>query len=362
MTDPRFYAQLTETAMADGHIPADTADRILHDPQVDTLSLVHAAWPIRQHYWGRAVQVHILNNSQNGNCPEDCGYCTQAHTATEDIDTYPIKGDDEILEEARMAYEGGAHRYCMVFAGRGPNEKRVQHLARLVRQIKEKYPLQICVSAGLMDEDKTAILKEAGLDRLNHNLNTSRRHYPSICSTHTYDDRLHTLEAGRNSGLELCSGMIVGMGETGDEVIEIARTLRELNVSSIPVNFLIPFDGTPVKPARELTPEYCLRVLCLFRFINPRAELRVGAGRELHLRSMQVLSLYPANSLFLAGYLNARGDERRQTLQMIQDAGFEIESEMPLEELITEQPPTIPAERPVQVSIRKTLAELRPAL
>ena len=214
---------------------------------------------------------------------------------------------------------------------------RVERLARLIRKIKSAYPLEVCVSAGLLDGEKSAILKDAGLDRLNHNLNTSAGHYNSICTTHTYEDRWKTLQSARQAGLQLCSGVIVGMQESYDDILEVAYSLRELKVESIPVNFFMPIPGSQLPAADQLTPDFCLRVLCLYRFINPRAEIRMAAGREMHLRSMQVLGLYAADSLFLDGYLNTRGDESRQTLRMIKDAGFEIASKIPVDQLLGDE-------------------------
>jgi biotin synthase len=324
------------------------------------LSLVQAAYQVRRHYFGKSVQVHIINNAQNGHCPEDCAYCTQAKTSEADIESYALKSDEEILDEARRAYEGGAHRYCMVFAGRGPNNSRTQTLARLIRKIKQSYKLEVCVSAGLIDEEKARVLADAGLDRLNHNLNTARAHYPAICTTHSYDDRLATIRAARKVGLSVCSGMIVGMGESQAEVIEVALSLRELSAASIPVNFLLPFEGTAIAAPAPLTPEYCLRVLCLFRFVNPRAEIRISAGRELHLRSLQPLALHAANSLFLEGYLNAKGGKALETLQMIRDAGFDIVSDQSLGALLAGGSAT--REQLIQLNPLKSRRDLRPAL
>ncbi len=334
--DPRFYQRLAEDALADRSPEPQTLRRLIDDEAVELLPLLHAAYTARRHHFGRRVQVHILNNAQNGHCPEDCAYCTQARTSEAQIEAYGVKREAEILSEAERAYRAGAYRYCMVFAGRGPGERRVAWLADVVRKIKARWPLEVCVSAGLLDEAKAAVLAEAGVDRLNHNLNTSRRHYPSICTTHTYDDRLATLRAARQAGLQTCSGLIAGMGEATDDLIEVAQTLRELGSESIPVNFLLPFEGTAIGRPRGLTPQRCLRVLCLFRLTNPRAEVRCAAGREFHLGALEPLCLYPANSLFVDGYLNAAGAERRRTYRMIRDAGFEVDSNVPLDELLDE--------------------------
>ncbi|MEM1108897.1 MAG: biotin synthase BioB [Planctomycetota bacterium] len=338
-----FYQRLAEESL-NQILPSDeVCERILTDESLQLMPLLNAAYTVRHAHFGQQVQVHILNNAQNGRCPEDCSYCTQAKTSDADIEPYPIKNEEEVLGEAERAYNAGAHRYCMVFSGRGPTEKRTQQLAGYIRAVKEKFPsLEVCVSAGLLDDEKAEVLKLAGLDRLNHNLNTSRDSYAKICSTHTYDDRLNTLLSAKRAGLETCSGMIAGMGEKPSEIIEVAKTLSLVKAESIPVNFLLPFEGNvlPGTPAdaKQLTPEYCLRILCMFRFTNPLADVRAAAGREYHLRSLEPMCLLPANSLFLDGYLNGQGAERRRTYQMIRDAGFEIVSDHDLGELMDEIP------------------------
>jgi biotin synthase len=248
----------------------------------------------------------------------------------------------------------------MVFAGRGPSTRRTEQLASIVRKIKSQYKIEVCVSAGLLDDDKARVLKQAGVDRYNHNLNTASDHYAQICSTHSYEDRLTTLQAAKRQGLELCSGLIVGMGETATQIVEVAEALRALKAKSIPVNFLLPFDGTPIS-THALTPEYCLRVLCLFRFVQPAAELRISAGREFHLRTQQPLALYAANSLFLEGYLNSKGSEARETLRMIQDAGFHIVSDVNIEQLLAE-PQSLHKADLHRLPVLKGEHELRPTL
>lgn len=295
---------------------------------VDLLPLLDAAGRVRRRWWGRRVQVHILNNVQNGACPEDCGYCGQAKTSEAPIQAYKLKPKEEIIAEAGAAREGGAFRYCMVLSGRGPSDRDIDHMADCIREVKERFGLETCLSSGLLDDEKARRLKEAGLDRLNHNLNTSERHYPAICSTHTYGDRMATLAAARGAGLQLCTGLIVGMGESFDDLIDVAEALQSVEAESIPMNFLVPIPGnTVVDPTcngRPLSPELCLRTLCMMRFMNPRAEVRVAAGREVHLRSLQALALQPANSLFVDGYLLTRGSGPTATLRMIRDAGCEI--------------------------------------
>jgi biotin synthase len=235
-----------------------------------------------------------------------------------------MKSEAEILAEADAAARAGASRYCMVLSGRGPTLTGARRLADLVRKVKERHPIEVCLSVGLLEEEHARILADAGLDRLNHNLNTSASHYEEICSTHTYQDRVRTLVAAKKCGIEPCSGLILGMGERSRDVIEVALELRRLEVPSIPVNFLIPIEGNPVVSDGSLTPERALRALCLMRLMNPRAEIRVAGGREGHLRTLGALALWPANSLFVEGYLTTRGDATDATYRMIRDAGFEV--------------------------------------
>jgi biotin synthase len=312
----------------------DDARGILDTGRLDTVELLQAAYRFRSRYFGKTVMVHILNNVQNGLCSEDCRYCAQSVSSSAEIEEYPMKSDEEIFAEAAAACAGGAARYCMVFSGTGPSDERIAHLTRLVREIKRRHKIEVCVSPGVINATQARVLKEAGLDRLNHNLNTSEAYYHHICTSHTYADRLRTLEAAHSVGLAVCSGVIVGMGESPEDVYGIAKSLRALGAESIPVNFLIPIPGIALKEAKGLTPEYCLRVLCLFRFLNPKAEIRMAAGREMHLRSLEPLGLLAANSLFLQGYLNAQGSSNMKTLQMIRDMGFTIKSDVPLEKLL----------------------------
>jgi len=363
--DRTFYAHLASHSLDGQELDQAACGRILSDSSLELLPLLDAAYQVRRHYFGQEVRVHILNNAQNGHCPEDCHYCAQAKSSKADIEEYGMKSDDEMLKEARTAYGKGASCYCMVFAGRGASQARIDRLKRVLAQIKSEFPgKEICVSTGFVTNEGAVELKRAGLDRLNHNLNTSEAHYPNICTTHTFADRLATLLAAKNAGLKVCSGMIVGMGEGHADIIDVARRLRHLKAESIPVNILVPIEGNVLSAdsAGRLTPDFILRVLCMFRFLNPTAEIRIAAGRELHLRSMEVMALYPANSLFLQGYLNAKGTTNARTLQMIKDAGFSIKSEIDLNELLEQQ--QVPHQDLARdgKAVLKTLTELRPAI
>ncbi|HWO43031.1 MAG TPA: biotin synthase BioB [Candidatus Eisenbacteria bacterium] len=291
--------------------------------------LLSAAFKVRYRYFGKRVQVHVLMNAKSGLCPEDCHYCSQSAVSTAPIDKYPLVAKEKLIEGALKAKAAGAVRFCIVNSGRGPSEKEIHALAEAVRAIKREVAINICCSLGLLDEAKIQALKDAGVERINHNLNTSENHHPRICTTHTYGDRVATVQAVKTVGLSSCCGGIVGMGESDRDVIDLALSLRRLGVDSIPINFLHPIEGTPFAGMNHLTPQRCLKILCLFRFVNPDKELRVGGGRERNLRSLQPLSLYPANSLFVNGYLTTPGQEASDAHRMIADLGFEIEDRLP---------------------------------
>ena len=194
----------------------------------------------------------------------------------------------------------------------------------IVPEIKQQYGLNICACLGLLTESQAQRLAAAGVDKVNHNLNTSQDYYKEICTTHTFEDRLETLKNVRKAGLQLCSGGIIGMGESRKDIVDMAFSLRELSVESIPLNFLHAIDGTPMQHKEYLTPRDCIRALAMVRFVNPSSELRIAGGRERHLRSLQPLGLYIANSLFVGDYLTTQGQAPSEDYQMIQDLGFEI--------------------------------------
>jgi biotin synthase len=321
-----------ELSISNDIFPRENAQYMLEDDSVDILQLVNVAGRVRMKFFGRQVKLHQINNIQNGLCPEDCGYCGQSKITKAPIKKYPLKKEDEIVREAHEAKIRGAYRYCMVASGRGPTDQRVYRLAKAIKRINQEVGIKTCLSVGIINRVQAKILKEAGLDRLNHNLNTSERHTPNIVTTHTFGDRIKTLKSAQEAHLEMCSGMIVGMGETNQDILEVAYELRKMKVPSIPVNFLVPVPGNPLYDFNQLTPLRCLKVLCMFRFTNPDAEIRIGGGREGHLRDLQALALYPANSLFIEGYLVTRGHKADKTIQMIRDAGFEIESPSNTEE------------------------------
>ena len=315
--------------LADQVLAGQTPDKqalhsILNCPDEDMLTLLQASYRIRNHYFGNQVQLYYLKNAKSGLCPEDCGYCSQSKISDAPIEKYVWLNEEKLFAGAQQAADNQAKTYCIVASGRGPTNREVEHVAGVVKRIKKELGLHICCCLGLLKPEQAKTLAEAGVDRINHNLNTSREYYETICTTHTYQDRLDTLQVASDAGMELCSGVIVGMGETDADLVGVACELKTLNVKSIPINFLTSIEGTPLENVDQLTPQRCLKALCLFRFMHPSTEIRIAGGREVHLRSLQALGLYPANSIFVSDYLTTAGQESHEDFDMIRDLGFEI--------------------------------------
>jgi biotin synthase len=315
-------------------ITDEEAMAILDCPDDELLLLLHGAFLIRKHYYGKKVKLNMIMNAKSGLCPENCGYCSQSSVSTAPIQKYKMLDKETIVKGAEQAYRLNIGTYCIVSSGRGPSNKEVEHVASAVKEIKEKYQLKICACLGILTPEQAEILKQAGVDRYNHNLNTSEEHHPNITTSHTYEDRVRTVNTIKEAGISPCSGVIVGMKETKQDVINVARALRALDADSIPVNFLHAIDGTPLEGTNELDPRYCLKVLALFRYINPSKEIRISGGREVNLRSLQPLGLFAANSIFVGDYLTTEGQHHTADHQMLEDLGFEIDFVTNTEEVI----------------------------
>ncbi|HSG05903.1 MAG TPA: biotin synthase BioB, partial [Nitrospiria bacterium] len=239
------YKTFSEKALSGACLSRDEARQVLDAPDERMPDLIQAAWRVRYANSGRKVQIHMLINAKSGICEEDCHYCSQSSISSADIKAYPLLNQKELLDGASRALEARARRFCIVTSGRGPRAAELEAICSAVREIKRKTPLSICCSLGLLTAEDARALKEAGVDRVNHNINTSEDFHSNICSTHTYQDRVRTLANARAAGIELCSGGIVGMGEGNEELIDAAMALRELGPESLPVNFMHPIEGTP---------------------------------------------------------------------------------------------------------------------
>ena len=319
------WSSFISRSLAGDALTREEARAILALPDEQVPAALQAAFEVRRVRWGRRVKICVLQNARSGLCPEDCHYCSQSAVSKAEIEKYRLLPVDQLVDGARRSAEAGGRRYCMVTSGRGPSDRDIAHLCDATRQIKSHYPqLEICVSLGLMSEPQARELKAAGVGWVNHNLNTSERFHPEICTTHTYQDRVATLRNVQRAGLFTCSGGIIGMGETDEDILDLAYAIRELQIDSIPVNFLHSIPGTPFESYQFLTPMKCLKVLCLFRFLNPSSEVRAAGGREVNLRSVQAMALYAANSIFVEGYLTTPGQQAEEARQMIEDMGFEV--------------------------------------
>lgn len=319
------WEAMADKALRGEVLTKEEALQVLAAPDMELLPLLQAAYRVRHRHFGNKVKLNMIINAKSGLCPEDCGYCSQSIRSAAPIDKYPLLAKETLVAGAREAMQRKAGTYCIVTSGRGITDRELDQVIEAVREIKREMPLKICACLGLITQEQAEKLKAAGVDRYNHNLNTSAGHYAQIATTHTYEDRVRTVNHAKQAGLSPCSGCIVGMGETHEDVYEMALALRHLDADSIPVNFLNPIPGTPLEGRNDLDPRYCLKVLCLFRFIHPNKEIRIAGGREVNLRSLQPLGLYPANAIFVGDYLTTAGQEAALDHQMIADLGFEIE-------------------------------------
>ncbi|HEY4599731.1 MAG TPA: biotin synthase BioB [Cerasibacillus sp.] len=322
------YGQLADKVLNGEEITDAEALSVLDSPDEDLLPLLHAAYQVRKHYFGNKVKLNMIINTKSGLCPENCGYCAQSIVSKAPIEKYPLLDQNEIVAGAQRAKDLNVGTYCIVMSGRGPTHHELDVVVDSVKEIKDKHAdMTVCACLGILKPGQAERLKEAGVDRYNHNINTSKNNHENITTSHTYDDRVRTVDYAKSMGISPCSGVIIGMKEKKADVIDMARSLKVMDADSIPVNFLHAIDGTPLEGTNELDPRYCLKVLCLFRFINPTKEIRISGGREVNLRSLQPFGLFPANSIFIGDYLTTEGAERNYDYQMMEDLGFEIDME-----------------------------------
>jgi biotin synthase len=319
------WKKIAQTVIQGKELSKDDALSILNIPDTELLDILQGAYLIRYHYYGNKVKLNMIVNTKSGLCPENCGYCSQSSISTAPIKKYRMIDKDTILKGAEQAFQLKVGTYCIVASGRGPSNNEVEQVVSAVKEIKDKYNLKVCACLGILKPDQALKLKQAGVDRYNHNLNTSENHHENITTSHSYQDRVNTVKLIKEKGISPCSGVIVGMNETKEDVVDMAYSLKAIDTDSIPVNFLHAIDGTPLEGTNELNPRYCLKILALMRYVNPTKEIRISGGREINLRSLQPLGLYAANSIFVGDYLTTAGQESTADHQMLEDLGFEID-------------------------------------
>ena len=325
VTFKEALSRAIDTISNGGAITGREAQRLSLAPGADLVDLFAAAVRIRQHYRGNALDICSIVNAKSGACSEDCSYCAQSiHHAT-GAPVYPLISVDRMSAAAESAKKNGARRFCIVTSGRGIESRDDLHnIAKGVKRVREM-GLAPCATLGTLTLEQLAYLKDSGLDRYHHNIETSRDYFPRICSTHTFDDRLEVLHNARTLGLSVCSGGILGMGENMEDRINMAISLRELDVDSVPINFLMPIKGTPLEQVTPITPLEALHSIALFRLILPEKELRICAGRGTALGQLHPLVfLAGADGFMIGNYLTTSGLNPEEDLKMIQDLGLRI--------------------------------------
>lgn len=321
---------ITPDTSADPQLSREDALAILNTPDESLEELISFAETFRRKYKGNHVSIHILTNARSGNCSQDCAYCAQSCRSKADIDKYKWVADEKLYEDNDFVNEHHLSRHCIGLSGMKFTDAEIEVLAEKIRKMKAD-GTHLCCSIGFLTEHQAKVLKDAGLDRINHNLNSSRNYYPNICSTHTFDQRVANIRMLQGLGYEICSGGIIGMGESREDVVDMLMELREIQPEALPINFLLPIPGTPLEHAdmSVLSTAYCMKVLCLARLLVPKADIRCAAGREVYFKVEENMLLRVVDSIFASGYLTAGGQGIRDTIQAIEAAGFtyEIESD-----------------------------------
>lgn len=302
--------------------------KILNTPDEELDNLIARAEKLRRKYKGNHVSIHILTNARSGNCSQDCAYCAQSCRSKADIDKYKWVADEKLFKNNDFVEEHHLSRHCIGLSGMKFSDAEIEELAAKIRKMKES-GTHLCCSIGFLTEKQALILKEAGLDRINHNLNTSRSYYSKICSTHTFEQRIANIKMLQGLGFEICSGGIIGMGESKEDVVDMLFELREIQPEALPINFLLPIPGTPLEHAEMslLTSDYCMKVLCLARLLVPQSDIRCAAGREVYFKGQEKKLLSVVDSIFASGYLTADGQGIKDTIQVIEAAGFTYDIE-----------------------------------
>ena len=306
----------------------EDALKILNTPDEEMDQLIAEAEKLRRKYKGDNVGIHILTNARSGNCSQDCAYCAQSCRSNADIDKYRWVSDEKLFKDNDFVNKNHLARHCIGLSGMKFTDDEILELAERIKTMKAT-GTHLCCSIGFLTEKQAKILKDAGLDRINHNLNTSRSYYSHICSTHTFDQRVKNIKMLQSIGFEICSGGIIGMGESKEDIVDMLLELKEINPEAIPINFLLPIKGTPFENVDTsiLTPNYCLKVLCLARLLVPQADIRCAAGREIYFKGDEKRLLSVVNSIFASGYLTEHGQGIKDTIKAITDAGFTYEIE-----------------------------------
>lgn len=313
----------TEKVLQGGDITQLEALELISLPQDDTPLLLAMADKIRQHYSNDTVDCCAIINGRSGHCPENCRFCAQSAHYHTGASVYPLLDSNTIIAAAKKAKAAGAARFAIVTSGRSVVEgPEFDAILNTLKRIRQEVKLETCCSLGLITLKQAIALKNIGVSRYHANIETAPSYFPSICSTHTFADKASVIHTAQTAGLRVCSGGILGLGETPQQRVEMAFTLKDLGIDSVPLNILNPIAGTPFENNQPLSPWEILRTFAVFRFILPKALIRTAGGREVNLRSMQAYALTSGlNGLMIGGYLTTGGNSVSVDMQMIHDLG-----------------------------------------
>jgi biotin synthase len=293
----------------------------------DIIELAAVANRVREEFNGNEIDLCSLLNAKSGRCPEDCGFCAQsAHYKTEAL-VYPMMDTNRIVEEAEKAQRKGTGRFCLITSGRELNDEEFETILRALDRIRRETTLDLDCSLGTLSEERAEALKKVGVTRYNHNLETAETHFPKICTTHSFRDRIKTIEVLKDQGFSICCGGIIGLGESPQQRLELAFSLRQLGIDCIPFNILNPRPGTPLEHSESIPPMEIIKTISLFRLVLPKGTIKIAGGREANLRDLQSLALLAgANGLIVGNYLTTPGRNAEDDLTMIRDVGFQIKA------------------------------------
>ena len=282
--------------------------------------LISRANKVRKQYLYTNLELCSILNAKSGLCSEDCKFCTQSVKYHTDVSVYPLKEKEQIVQAAQNAKAIGAKHFGIVTSGNKLTKEEINTIVQAVSEIKDKVDITVCGSLGALEKSALKLLKEAGLSRYHHNIETSRRFYPQIVSTHSFDERINTINSAKEVGLEVCSGGIIGMGESWADRIDMACTLKDMGVNSVPINILVPIKGTTLEIVEPITAEDIIRTICIFRIILKDKTIKIAAGREAALKDSQVKGFIAgANGMIIGGYLTVKGNALENDYALIKE-------------------------------------------
>jgi biotin synthase len=304
-----------------GTISFEEAEMLLRTNEIGMLA--ECANTITRTFNGDRVDIETLVNAKSGRCPEDCSFCAQSSFYDTGIKKYPLLSKEELSERAKQAKEAGAASFCLVCAYREPPEKDFQQICEAIKEIRSKVEIEVNVSLGFMTLSRAKALKKLGVKRYNHNLEAAESYFAKICNTHDFSDRVKTARIVKEAGLQLCSGGIIGIGESARQRIELAFSLASLDPEEVPVNILIGREGTPLAGIEPLDPLEAIKTIAVWRFIMPKTILKIAGGREVHLKDNDKLALKAgANGIITGGYLTTSGNQANRDIAMIREIGL----------------------------------------